>query len=42
MPPMNIKRLESVPGQGIAKLKRGDQKTVYSILKSQEAVFRDL
>ena len=42
MPLINIERRESVPGQGIAKLKCGEQKMVYSILKSQEAVFRDL
>ena len=28
----NVKRRESVPGQGIAKLKRREQKTVYSIM----------
>ena len=31
MPLSKIKRRESVPGQGIAKLKRCEQKTVYSI-----------
>ena len=31
MPLTNIKRRESVPGQGIAKLKRREQTTVYSI-----------
>ena len=30
MPLANIKRRESVPGQGIAKLKRREQKTVYN------------
>ena len=30
MPLANIIRRESVPGQGIAKLKRREQKTVYS------------
>ena len=30
MPLANIKCCESVPGQGIAKLKRNEQKTVYS------------
>ena len=34
MPLANIKRRESVPGEGIAKLKRCEQKTVYSILAS--------
>ena len=29
MPLAKIKRRESVPGQGIAKLKRREQKTVY-------------
>ena len=32
MPFANIKRHESVPGQGIVKLKRCEQKTVYSIV----------
>ena len=32
MPLANIKRRESVPGQGIAKLKHRKQKTVNSIL----------
>ena len=31
MPLANIKRRESVPRQEIAKLKRREQKTVYSI-----------
>ena len=31
MPLANIKRNESVYGEGIAKLKRREQKTVYSI-----------
>ena len=30
MPLVNIKQRESVPGQGITKLKRREQKTVYS------------
>ena len=30
---MNIKHCESVPGQGIAKLKRHELKPVYSICK---------
>ena len=32
MPLVNIKRRESVPGQGIMKLKRREQKTVYITL----------
>ena len=32
MPLANIKRRKSIPGQGITKLKRSEQKTVYSIL----------
>ena len=34
MPIVNIKHSESVPGQGIAKVKRREQKTVYSTSKS--------
>ena len=34
----NIKRCESVPGQGIAKLKHSEQKTIYSILVQYQCI----